>query len=210
MTRLILFVLSACAALPIARSATAQEPSTRSKGSSTCIAIVLPRLQGVEGDATTIGGSVRELFASFLRGPSMEVVLLEARLPAHANEEAQQKQCPHVLTATVTSKRHTGGGLLGSVIGQAGSSAAWGIPMGGVGAAVARGATTAVTQAISEMASSTKARDELRLDFKLTSVDGRIELGPKSDKAKAAADGEDLLTPMVERASEAIAAVVKQ
>jgi hypothetical protein len=176
---------------------------------SACIAIVLPSVQGVEGDGSQVGASVRELFASFLRGPSMEVALLDARLASHAFEEARQKQCPRVLTLTLTHKRGGSGGLLGRVIGQAASSVAWGLPMGGVGAAVARGATVATTQAISEIAASTKARDEVRLDYELTSLEGETQLGPKTEKAKAKADGEDLLTPMVERAAEAIVAVAK-
>jgi hypothetical protein len=58
------------------------------------------------------------------------------------------------------------------------------------------------------MASSTKARDEMRLEYKLASLEGKAELA-KSATAKAAADGEDLLTPMVETAAKAIVAVVK-
>jgi len=204
--RLMLFVATVFLPYPAA----AQEPSAAAPAPSRCIAIVLPSVQGVEGDATAFGASLRELFASFLRGPSMQVVLLDARLASHAVEEARQKQCAHLLTATLTRKRGgSGGGMLGSVLGQAGSSMAWGIPGGGVGGAVARGAAVATTQAISELASSTKARDEVRLDYRLTSLEGKAELGPTTDKAKAKADGEDLLTPMVERAAHAIVAVAK-
>jgi hypothetical protein len=177
---------------------------------SSCVAIALPSVQGVEGDATAFSTSTRELVASFLRGPSMEAVLLDARLATHALEEALQKNCPHVLTMTVTRKRDAGGGnLIGSVVGQAGSSMAWSLPMGNVGGAVARGVTVATTQAISEMASSTRVRDELRLDYSVTTVEGKLRLGPKMEKAKARVDGEDLLTPIVERAAEAIVRAVK-
>jgi hypothetical protein len=193
--------------LSLTSAVLSQQPAPGSPGSSSCIAIVLPSVQGVEGDASAFGASVREVFASFLRGPSMEVVLLDARLDSHAVDEARQKQCPRVLTVTITRKR-SGGGMLGRVLGQAGASAAWGIPVGGVGAAVARGATVAATQAVAEMASSTKARDEMRLEYKLASLEGKAELA-KSATAKAAADGEDLLTPMVETAAKAIVAVVK-
>jgi hypothetical protein len=194
--------------MPIAVAA--QEPSSPPRPPA-CIAVVLPSVQGVEGDATAIGASLRDLFASFLKGPSLEVVRLESRLASHAFDEARLKQCPLVLTATMTRKRDGGGGghVLGNVIGQAGSSAAWGLPMGSVGAAAVRGATVATTQAIGELASSTKARDEVRLDYKLTAIDGKAVLVPKTDKAKAQADGEDLLTPMVERAAEAIVAAAR-
>jgi hypothetical protein len=198
-------VVAATAPVP---DVAAQEPSPSATNSS-CIALVLPSVQGIEGSATAVGSSIRELFSSFLRGPSMQVVLLDARLTPHAVEEARQKQCPHVLTLTLTRKRDGGGNLLGSVIGQAGSSAAWGLPAGGVGGAVARGVTVATTQAIADLASSTRARDELRLEYKVASLEGKLELGPKTDKAKAKVDGEDLLTPMVERAAEAIIGVAK-
>jgi len=197
-------------ALPVAAAAQELAPALTSPGPSTCIAFVLPSVQGVEGDATAVGTSLRELFASFLRGPSMQVVLLEARLAAHAVEEARLKDCAHVLSVMVTRRRAgSGGSTFGQIVGQAGSSAAWGLPMGGVGAAVARGATVATTQAISELAASTRSRDEIRLDYRVTSLDGRITVGPRMDRAKAKSDGEDLLTPMVERAAEAIAAASK-
>ena len=198
-----------CAAVSMPCAGFAQEPSSSARPAA-CIAIVLPSVQGVEGDATAVGASLRELFASFLRGPSMEVVLLDARLAAHAVDEARLKDCAHVLHATVTRKRTgSGGSTFGQIVGQAGSSAAWGLPIGGVGAAIARGATVATTQAISEMAASTKARDEVRLDYRVMALDGRTTIGPRTDKAKAKTDGEDLVTPMVERAAEAIVAASK-
>lgn len=45
-------------------------------------------------------------------------------------------------------------GLLGRVVGQAGTTAAWSLPGGGVGGALARGAAVAATQTASEVASS--------------------------------------------------------
>jgi hypothetical protein len=175
-----------------------------------CIAIVMPSVQGVEGDATAVGGSVRELFASFLRGPSLQVVLLEARLASHAVDEARQKGCARVLSIVLARKGGSGrGSAVGRIVGQAGSYAAWGLPVGGIGGAVARGATVATAQAISELASSTRVRDEMRLDYKVVSLDGTTALGPKTENATAKVDGEDLLTPMTQRAAEAIVAVSK-
>jgi hypothetical protein len=176
---------------------------------STCIAIMLPNIQGMEGDATALGGPVRELMASFLKGPSIQVVLLDARLTAHAFDESRQKSCGHVLTLTLHRRRSGGAGWLGRVAGQAGYTAAWSIPGGSLATAVARGATVAVAHAVSEIASSTKAKDEMRFEYTLTSLDGKPGLGPKSEKGKAKVDGEDLLTPLVQRAAEAIVAKVK-
>jgi hypothetical protein len=173
-----------------------------------CIAIVLPSVQGVEGDATQVASAVRELLRSFLTGPSMQSVLIEARLPSQSIEEARQKNCGRVLTAALTRKRGSGGGLLGRVVGQAGTTAAWSLPGGGVGGALARGAAVAATQTASEVASSTQAKDEMRIEYRLSPVSGGTTLGPKTERAKAKVDGEDLLTPLVQKVAEAVAAAL--
>lgn len=180
-------------------------PASQSPG--TCIAIALPSVQGAEGNATDVATAVRELFTSYLQGPSIKVVALDARLSIQANEEAKQKSCEHMLVASVIRKRGGGGGL-GRVIGQAGSTAAWYAPVGSVGASVARGAVIAGAQAASEIASNTRAKDEVRLQYRLVATDGRVVVKPKEEKAKASVDGEDLLTPLVQTVSESIASAV--
>jgi hypothetical protein len=198
--------------LAAAQAAIPPPPETQvapAPAASTCIAIMLPSAKGIDGDATAAGATVRELIAAFLRGPSIGIVLLESRLAAHAMEEAREKSCGRILTAAIERKRG-GGGLLGRIVGQAGTTAAWSIPGGTAASAIARGATVAAAQATAEIAASTKARDEMRLTFTLTAQDGRVELGPKTQKAKAANDGEDLVTPLVQSAAEAIAAKVSE
>lgn len=176
----------------------------------TCIAIVLPTVSGVEGNAADVAAALRELFSSYLSGPSMQIMPLDARLTSQAAEEARQKQCDRLLLATLTKKR-SGGGLLGVVLGQAAGTAAYYVPFGdGVAGAVARGVTVAGAQAVTTLASATKAKDEMRLDYQLSSSDASARFGPKTDKAKASQDGEDLLTPMVKRAAEAIVSAVGQ
>src|SRR5262249_19623363 len=68
-----------------------------------CVAIVLPSVEGVD-DSTTVATSVRTLFQSYLTGPSLRSVALDARLQSQANEEAIQKQCTKVLTVSLTRK----------------------------------------------------------------------------------------------------------
>ncbi|RPJ70907.1 MAG: hypothetical protein EHM24_14045 [Acidobacteria bacterium] len=173
---------------------------------TTCIAVMLPSVQGVDGSATEVAAAVRELFTSYLTGPSLRTVPLEARLASQAIEEARQKDCGQVLLATLTRKR-SGGGALGRALGQAAGTAAWSVPgVAGTGGAVARGAVIAGAQAVSSLAGSTKAKDEMRLDYKISPLDAAVSAKPETLKVKAAADGEDILTPLVEKASEAIAA----
>jgi len=48
----------------------------------TCLAVVLPSVQGVEGSASETASAVRDLFVSFLSGPSLKPLSLDSRLPS--------------------------------------------------------------------------------------------------------------------------------
>jgi hypothetical protein len=180
--------------------AAAQTPGA----SPACIAILLPEVEGVEGSATDVATGLQQLFVSYLSGPSIKVLTLDARLRTQAAEEARQKHCERILSVKLNRKR--GGGKFGKVFGDAASTAAWYMPGGStVGSAAVRGAAIAAAQAASSLAATTKAKDEMLLEYQLAGPDGKALFGPKSDKAKAHVDGEDLLTPLVRRASEAMA-----
>lgn len=182
-------------------------PEQTPQGSTPCVAILVPDVQGVEGNATNVAAGIQQLFSSFLTGPSIRVIALEARLPALANDEARQKQCGDILQATFTRKHKSG--TFGKVLGTAGSAAAWTMPYGGTaGSAVARSAAIAGAEAAGTLAANTKAKDEMLIRYQLSTPDGAVRLGPADDKAKASSDGEDLLTPLVRKASEAIVAQV--
>lgn len=195
----LLFVVAMAAAPP---------PHTQAPATATpCVAILMPDVQGVEGNALSVATGVQQLFTSYLTGPSIRVLTLEARLPALAGEEAKQKECGNILEATVVRKHKNG--TLGKVLGNAGSVAAWTAPYGsGAAAAAARTAAIAGAQAASTLASDTRAKDEMRIQYKVTTPDGAVRLGPIDDKMKADSDGEDLLTPLVRRASEAVVGLV--
>jgi hypothetical protein len=173
-----------------------------------CIAIVLPSVQGVEGNAADVGAALRDVFVSYLSGPSIRVVPLDSRLTIQAVQEARQKECPNLLIATLTRKRSgNGGGMFGKVLGQAGTSMVWGIPGGGVGGAIAQGVASAGAQAMSELATTTRAKDEMRLTYRLMSAEQQPFL-QKEERLKASIEGEDLVTPMVQKAAESIATAV--
>ena len=46
----------------------------------------------------------------------------------------------------------------------------------------------------------------MRFEYRLQSASGQIQFGPKTETQTAKTDGEDLLTPVVRRAAEAIVA----
>ena len=189
-------------------SALAQSPGAQASAPA-CIAVVLPSAKGATGDATAFATSLRELFVSYLTGPSLRAIPLEARLASQAVEEARQKDCGYVLVTAIESKRNDGSGW-GRALGRAAGTAVWyGVPYGGTAAtAAARSAAVAGAHAITTMAESTKAKDEVTLEYRIGTLDAALRAPARREKAKAKSDGEDLLTPLVEKASEAIAATI--
>jgi hypothetical protein len=180
-------------------------PLTARAQSPVCIALTLPSVQGVDGPAANYGTGVRDLFASYLTGPSIKTITLEARLPSQAALEARQKECDQVLLASVTRKRSEG--KTGGILGQAAGIAVMRTPLGGgVTGAVASGATWAGGEAIYRFSSQVRAKDEIELSYRLGSPDVVEAAKPVTSKAKAKTDGEDVLTPLIEKAASAIVA----
>lgn len=174
----------------------------------TCLAVMLPSVQGVEGSASEMAAAVRDLFVSFLNGPAIQPTSLDARLPSQAVLEARQKGCRQVLITSVSRKR-SGSNKFAGMLGKAAETAAWRMPYGeGVSAAVASGAAIAGAQAISSLASDTKQKDEIELAYRVGAPELVVNAKPQSAKAKAEVDGEDLLTPLVERAAQDVASIV--
>lgn len=173
-----------------------------------CIGLPLPSVRGADS-SSDIAGGVRDVVSSFLTGPSLGTAALDARLADQALEEARQKNCDSVLTITLTRKRSGGGGTLGRVVGDAAGAAAWHMPYGSTAASTAvRSAAIAGSAAVTSFAANTRAKDELQIEYRLLSTT-RGTLREGKDNAKAKADGEDLVTPLIERMATAIAAALK-
>ncbi|HEX8090052.1 MAG TPA: hypothetical protein VF762_14420, partial [Blastocatellia bacterium] len=182
-------------------------PRTPKKEGAIRIGVVMPKAQMSDGVPTAEASeAVRNTFAGFLNGPSIEVVALSARLPEQALEEARQSQCDYILFSTLTQKK--GGGMFGKVMGNVAGAAGSVIPYGG-GAGEAAARTTIYTTAA--IAGSIKAKDELTLDYKLESMGGDAKpVLSNTAKSKAKTDGEDVVTPLVERAAQTIVGTVKR
>lgn len=184
-------------------SAAAASTDENRSDASSCIAVAMPAVQGVPGSASDAASGLRELMISYLSGASRKVVPLDARLPSQAAEEARAKGCEPLLVLSLTRK--SGGGRLTRALGSAAGSSSWYLPGGGTAAsAAARAAAAGGLQAASSLAASTKAKDEIRLEYKLQTADGQTQFGPKTESQTASVDGEDLLTPVVMRAAESI------
>ena len=75
--------------------------------------------------------------------------------------------------------------------------------------AAGRVAVITGARALTAISSGTKAKDQITLRYQLDGPDGKALLPPMTEKLKAREDGEDLVTPLVTKASEAVVAAIK-
>ena len=173
------------------------------------IGLILPKVQMSSGDAAQAAEALRGNFASYLKGPSVEVIPLSARLASQAMEEARQSDCDFVLYLSMSVKKGGGGSLFGRAIGNIAGSAATHIPVGGsVTTATARSAAIGGVYTTAAIVSSIKAKDEVTLEYKLDSIETSKTVLSNSAKAKAKSDREDILTPLVETSAQTIVLTV--
>jgi hypothetical protein len=186
--------------------------STPKKEGAIRVGVVMSKAQMSDGVSITDSAvAVRNTFIGYINGPSIEVVALSARLPEQALEEARQSQCDYILFSSLTQKKG-GGGMFGKVLGNVAGAAGSVIPYGGgAGEVAARTAATTAIYTTAAIAGSIKAKDEVTLEYKLqsTAPDARQVLANTS-KAKAKSDGEDIITPLIEKAAQAIVTTVRK
>ena len=188
------------------------------------VGIVMPKAQLGQGNTgQDVAGPVRQLIMSYMAGPVLELVPLQARIPAQIQAEAEQTGCTHVLYTTVEQKKGKKG--LGGLLGAVAPAATMMTGMGGggdmAGAMVMGAATQAVSQAAAQaaqeeaiasltqaQAGAVKKKDEIILSYQLHTLDETTSPLEESLSAKAEENGEDLLSPLVERlATTAVNAV---
>lgn len=174
------------------------------------VCLAPPSAQVVTGNTDAATDAVRGTFASFLTGPSLAVKPLTSRLASQVREEAKSAECPYLLLTTFKQERTGGHTVLGRAATGAVQEGAWNVLVStrSTPTKVAAGAALSGAAATREVVSSFRAKDELTLGYRLEAQDGRVLLD-KSEKRKASTDGEDVLTPLVERASESIVTAIK-
>jgi hypothetical protein len=177
-------------------------------GPTTPVRICLAPTTMEPGSVADAAGAVRETLSSFLTGPNFTLSLLDARLESQARDEAKASACPYVVFSRVKHVRKSGGtSVLKRVAATAVQDGAWSAGSH-VNSAAGRAAADVTAAAAGSAAAnyaiySVKSKDELTLTYRLESAAGTALLD-KSEKHKAESDGEDLLTPMVQQAAEAI------
>jgi len=154
--------------------------------------------------ANDLALAIANTFGTFLKGTKVELVLLEAKLASAASSEAREKQCDLVLNATVSHKKGGGGfggfgKMLGSVVGQTGI----GHTGSTIGNIAGQMATTAIISA-ANVSGSVKSKDSLILEVQLISTADNSPKLSQTFKSKAKADGDDIVSAVVEQAAQAI------
>lgn len=171
------------------------------------IGLIMPKVQMSSGEVGQAAEALRGNFATYLKGPNIEVMPLSARLASQATEEARQSECDYVLYLSMSVKKG-GRSIFGRAIGDIAGSAA-GIPVGGSATtAAARSAAISGVYTTAVIVSSIKGKDELSLEYKLDSVEAGRTVLSNTAKAKARSDGEDILTPLIETAAQTIVSTV--
>jgi hypothetical protein len=178
----------------------------------TRICLAPTSVEASSGSTTAASDAAREAFTSYLTGPSLRAEPLKAKLASQVKEEATQSGCPYLLLTTMKHvQKRGGGGWLGRAAAGAAQQGAWeaGVASGSTAGRIAGGAAYgAAGQAAYNYAVTVHDKDELTLAYRLETPDGKALVEGK-DKRKAEQDGEDLLTPMVEKAAERIVGAAK-
>lgn len=148
-------------------------------------------------NAADLAGAIQNLLPQYLKGAKVEIVGLDAKLQSAIEAEAKEKGCDYILFATVSHKKGGGGfggfgKVLGNVVGQTGSTVAGQV----------------ATQSIATATSNVKAKDELTLEIKLQN--GSTVALNKQFKQKAKSNGEDIISPVVEQAAQAIVTAISK
>ncbi len=182
------------------------------------IGIVLPEAQLGQGNSgQDVSEPVRQLIISYMAGPRLELVPLQAKISAQVSAEAQQQNCTHVLYTSVEQKKAGKG--VGGLLKAFGPAAAMLPGLGAMGGASSAMIAGVATQAISAaamqsaqddaiasltqaQAGSVKAKDEISLTYQFVTVSNGQPVLEETLKAKATENGEDLLRPLVEQVAE--------
>jgi hypothetical protein len=157
------------------------------------IGIALPKANFFEEGVNSVqmAASIRGIISGRFRNSGIEIIALDARLPQAIFAEAKEKSCFYVLQTTVL--RNRSGGRLNSMT-----------PIASLNSA-----SPTVLYTATDLARTTKAKDEFTFEYSLISTEDDAVKAKNSFKTKARADGEDVLSPVIEKMMQAVLAAAK-
>jgi hypothetical protein len=189
------------------------------------VGVALPRAQlgQPNGASADVAEPVRQVLTSYLKGPMIEVIALEARIPMQIAAEAREKNCTFVLYTDVSqTSKGSGlkmlkklapmasmlpmlGGMGGGIESQMAMSA---VSQGVMQASMADAQEQAMESAMSAIngaqKSNVKAGDSLALQYRLVRIGEEQPLKAETITGKAKANGEDVLSPLLESVAVAV------
>jgi hypothetical protein len=161
---------------------------------------------------------IRNAEVALMSGPAVEIAPLDSHLAVQLQAEAQQKQCDYILFSAVGVKHSSSG--FGKFM-KVGTMAASMTPMGamahGMGGAVAAQAAgvaasqIAQQQAMNQLAAfngQIKSKDDVTVQYQLIATGQTAPVVQNSLAGKAKADGEDVLTPLLQQAATTVLTTV--
>jgi len=171
------------------------------------IRIGLPAVRtGSVGDginAAELSAAIRNSLPAYLKGTKVEIVDLEAKLASAQADEAKQKECDFIMTATASHKKGGGGFGFGKAFGSVVAQTGIGHTGSTIGNIAGQVATTTIVSA-TQVTGNVKSKDEMTLDIQIRSIAGNSTPLTRSFKAKAKSDGDDLISAILEQAAQAI------
>jgi hypothetical protein len=197
--------------MPAATASPAPAPAPGDKKPGVVrIGITMPKAQmGQNAQGLSAGEPLRVMLTQYLAGPSVETIAIVALLPDQIEAEAKSRQCDFVVYSSLTQKKQAGMGFLKNASGLANMIPMVGMANGMSGAIAASSAAAAASQAAS-LSSGVKAKSDIVLEYHMNAPGNASPLLNTTLDAKATADGEDVITPLVEKEATAIMAEVSK
>lgn len=171
------------------------------------IGLVQPKID-MGSPAANSPDALRTLIAQYLAGPAVEITPMAAMVPLQIEAEAKQKECDYILSAGLTQQQKKSGlGFLKNAQSMAGMVPVIGMA-GRAGAVVGQAAAQTAISMAGQLASGVKAKSEVTLEYRLAVPGAVSPLVANTEKIKAESDGQDVISPMVERVAAAVTTAV--
>ncbi len=156
--------------------------------------------------AADLAAAIQNTLREDLKGTRVDVVFLESKLVSAQGEEAKQKECDFVVSLTASHKKGGGFGF-GKMLGQVVSQTGFGATGSVVGNAVVGVAATAIVSA-ANLSRRVKSKDELTLDLTIQPISGDAASVTRQYKARAKADGDDIVSALLEQIAKTVLGTV--
>ena len=100
--------------------------------------------------------------------------------------------------------------MFGKVMSSMATSTVSRVGYGNTAAAIARDVAATAIYTAASLSANVKSKDEISLEIKIQPTGSPAAIFTKQYKTKAKSDGEDIVTPVVEQAAQAIVETVSQ